>query len=220
MNVAELKRLVTKGEGNQLEFKRKANHPDKIAKELVAFANSRGGVLLIGVDDNGEVVGTKTPVEDLFALQQYLEQSVRPGLSTIWERIPVNNRREVIHIHVLESKMRPHFLLVPYEESIRKVAYVRVKDMSIKASREMVSLMFHSRKPTGVSVRIGEAEQALLQYLDQTPNITLAQAQKLLKTSKRKTAGKLITLVRAGILSIHPTERGDYFALVEEAFIN
>ncbi|MEM7368205.1 MAG: ATP-binding protein [Bacteroidota bacterium] len=218
MEVSELRRWVKQGEGKKLEFKRKANHPDKICRELIAFANSSGGTLLVGVDDNCEVYGTKTPGEDLYALQSYLEQFVKPELPLKWSRIPVTNKREVIQIHVLESKKKPHFLLVPYEETHRKVAFVRVNDMSVKASRTMVSLMFHARKNKAVSVQIGEAEKAILEYLELQPNITLSQAQKLLKTSKRVTSGKLITLVRTGILNIHPTEREDYFQLNEEAF--
>lgn len=219
MKLSELKQWVRQGEGKKLEFKRKANHPNKISRELVAFANSGGGMLLIGVDDNCEIFGTKTPLEDLYALQTFLAQFVTPELPLRWERIPVTNKREVIQIHVLESKKKPHFLLVPYEQTQRKVAFVRVNDMSVKASRTMVSLMFHSRKNQGVSLQIGEGEKALLEYLEIHPNITLSQAQKLLKTSKRVTSGKLISLVRAGILSIHPTEKGDYFRLVEESFI-
>ena len=53
MTFTELKQLVRRGEGQYLEFKKKADHPDKIVREMVAFANSGGGELLLGVDDHG-----------------------------------------------------------------------------------------------------------------------------------------------------------------------
>ncbi|MEQ8573732.1 MAG: ATP-binding protein, partial [Fulvivirga sp.] len=51
MTFQELKRLVSQGESETLEFKRKVAHPEKIVKEIVAFANTKGGKLLIGVSD-------------------------------------------------------------------------------------------------------------------------------------------------------------------------
>ena len=55
--VVHLRRLVSQGEGQHLEFKRKASYPDKIVRELIAFANSQGGTLLVGVDDDKSKIG-------------------------------------------------------------------------------------------------------------------------------------------------------------------
>ncbi|MEZ4686707.1 MAG: ATP-binding protein [Bacteroidia bacterium] len=78
MTLHELKRLVSEGEHQQLEFKRKANHPERIVRELVAFANTDGGILLIGVDDDGGIYGTKRQEGDLHALEQAIEQLYDP----------------------------------------------------------------------------------------------------------------------------------------------
>ena len=59
--VQELKKLVHRGEGSHLEFKRKVAHPDKIIKELIAFANTGGGIMLIGVADDKSIPGLKYP---------------------------------------------------------------------------------------------------------------------------------------------------------------
>ncbi len=64
VHLRELKKLVSEGEGIQLEFKRKASYPEKIVRELIAFANTEGGTLLIGVDDDGSVPGVKYPEEE------------------------------------------------------------------------------------------------------------------------------------------------------------
>jgi predicted HTH transcriptional regulator len=66
----DLRQLVRQGEGQQLEFKLKSNHPDKIMKEVVAFANSEGGKLLIGVADNKELIGLKYPDEDEYIISK------------------------------------------------------------------------------------------------------------------------------------------------------
>jgi predicted HTH transcriptional regulator len=44
MDLKELKTLVKRGEGANLEFKLKASHPEKIVREVVAFANTDGGI--------------------------------------------------------------------------------------------------------------------------------------------------------------------------------
>ena len=49
--------LLLKVEGEQLEFKQQISSQEKIAKTLAAFANSKGGVLLVGVSDQRKIVG-------------------------------------------------------------------------------------------------------------------------------------------------------------------
>lgn len=217
MDISELRRLVRQGEHVQLEFKRKANHPDKIAREIVAFVNTEGGYLLIGVDDDGQIYGTKSAEGDAYELSQYLEKNCYPRIDCTISHVPVNARREVLVMKIAPSNQKPHFVRV--ENGIKsKIAYVRVADMSITASREMVSILRHSRIRKGVKLHIGDLERTLLQYMEEVPQVSLEAAQKRLQISKRRTSTLLILMVRAGLLRIHPTEKGDYYTLAEEAF--
>lgn len=50
-----IKSLISKGEGVDLDFKQEIQNPRKIAKSMVSFANTQGGILLIGVRDNGSI---------------------------------------------------------------------------------------------------------------------------------------------------------------------
>jgi predicted HTH transcriptional regulator len=217
MELSDLRRLVRQGEGQHLEFKRKAHHPDKISRELVAFANSGGGLLLVGVDDDQTIYGVKFPEEDMFALRNYVEQYCQPALLVRWERIRVNERRAVLALHVEPGEARPYFLW-DYGPTERKSAYVRVRDMSIRASRELVSVMRLEQRDQGGALPFGEQERLLLQHLEETTRITLPETQALLRLNKRNTSSMLIRLVRAGLLRIHPTEKGDFFSLRKEAF--
>lgn len=217
MNLPELKRLVRKGEGLQLEFKRKANHPDKISKEIVAFANSSGGILLIGVEDDGEIYGSKTPDEDAYAIRNFVERHCRPRIDMRMQKVPLSAYREVLVIEVKESRRKPHYLKLESEGG-KKSTYIRIEDMSVRASREMVQLLRHEGRKKGVSLVFGEKEKTLLQYFEQLPKITLEEAARLLSISRRHASTLLILMVRAGLLHIHPTREGDYFTLSEEAF--
>ncbi len=217
MDLSALKNWVKQGEHWELEFKRKANHPHKISKELVAFANTRGGALLIGVDDNGEVYGSKTATEDAFAIQHCVETYCLPKIPLNLEYVYVNSRRSVLVIRVKQSRRKPHFLL-ELGGGRKKTAFVRFEDKSVIASREMIQLMRMSRRQKGVSITYGEHERQLLQHFERRPKITLPEVMNLLDLSRRKASTLLILLVRAGLLRIHPTERGDYFTLEEAAF--
>jgi predicted HTH transcriptional regulator len=212
MTLHELKKLVFEGEHQELEFKRKLNHPDRIVRELVAFANTDGGTLLVGVDDDGEIYGTKTPEGDLHALEKALEQYVTPRIRINAAFVRINDRRKVLAIRVKPSRRKPHFL----RQDGKKTAYVRLKDMSMRASREMTEILRPYRR--GVKIAFGEREKRILQHLNETESVTLPEAQKVLSSSKRKTAGLLIQLVRAGLLYIEPTEKEDLYFLAREAF--
>lgn len=212
MTIRELQRLVAEGEHGQLEFKRKANHPDRIVRELVAFANTEGGTLLIGVDDDGTIYGTKTPEGDQFALEKALDEYVRPRFRVKVSFVRINDRRKVLVIQVKSSRRKPHFL----REDGKKVAYVRLRDMSMRASREMTELLRPYRR--GVRIRFGDLEKRIMEYLNNHEQITLPDAQKALAISRRKTADLLIQLVRAGMVRITPTEKDDLYSLADEAF--
>ncbi len=66
MNEVELLDLISQGEGLCLEFKQSfPKNGSDLAKELVAFANSQGGILLMGVSDDSQVLGMAPPVDDV-----------------------------------------------------------------------------------------------------------------------------------------------------------
>ena len=78
MNLKELKTLCNGGEGQYVEFKHKANHPNQIVEEVVGFANSKGGSLLVGVDDNGNTLGLKFAEADAIYLTDYINNNIDP----------------------------------------------------------------------------------------------------------------------------------------------
>ena len=58
-----IKELISQGEGVHLDFKFEISDAQKIARSLVAFANTSGGKLLIGVNDNGVIKGVLSEEE-------------------------------------------------------------------------------------------------------------------------------------------------------------
>ena len=207
----DLQKLVRRGEGLHLEFKRKVAYPDKVIREMIAFANTEGGVLLIGVDDDGSIPGIKYPEEEVMLLRQSLQRYCRPSVSFNESVIPISKKRFVVRYNILTNERRPHFFVRDQEH---KECYVRVKDMSIKASREVHEIVRRSKKKKDIRFTFGDAEKKLMEYLDQKETITLPEFRQLAGLNRFVAAKKLILLVLANVLRIDPTEKGDLYSRV------
>lgn len=216
MTLRELSQLAALGEGPLLEFKRRVPRAQRIAKEVVAFANTNGGRLLLGVDDDGSVVGVRDAEEEEFALRRALREHTEPLVDVSTERVPVTNRRDVLIVHVPESPEKPHFLRGNGQPGPPRTAYVRVEDKSVEASREALRLMREANDPGDVLFEFGEKEQMLMRYLDSYGQITVEQFASLADLPLRAASRRLVLLTRASLLRFHADERQDYFTLAYE----
>ena len=202
--------LVAKGEGDQLEFKRKATHPEKIVREMIAFANSNGGTVLIGVSDDGSVPGVKFPDEELFVVQKAVRKLSRPFINYKNEIISLSAGRYVISLQVLPGKRKPYFLRL---SRWKKGCFIRTNDKSIKASREIQQIIHLKAKQHDVQFTYGEHERKLFRHLDKFKSITLAEFINLTGIGYHRASSILVQLVLANVLKIEPHEKGDQYTL-------
>jgi predicted HTH transcriptional regulator len=215
MNGKELQALLEEGEGFQLEFKRKVSSPAKIARALIGFANSKGGTILFGVDDDKTIVGVeseKTEVEMIeIAGKVHCEPPIEPTIEILSYR-----GMDVIVVTVDESDQKPHSLIDQEDSSDDpdSKVLIRVKDKTVIASKEVVKIL-KSESPDAPPMRIsiGDTERQLLDYLDGNEKITVKELGKLVNISDRRASRLLIQLVRAGVLRIHTHEKEDYYTL-------
>lgn len=208
----QLRKLVAHGEGLTLEFKRKASFPEKIVREMIAFANTKGGILLIGISDDGSIPGLKHPEDDSHVLKLALKKC-KPAIAHIETFIPVGNGRTVIQYEIPESNKKPHALV----NGQRQESFVRVEDKSIQASREMREIIKRSQQKKDIRFHYGEHERLLMQYLDSNANITLKKFSELSGLKKFYASRKLVLLVLSDVLRITPHERGDLYSLAFRA---
>lgn len=212
MNLQELTQLVSLGEGPYIEFKRKVPNPERITKEIIAFANTHGGRLILGVGDSGEIIGVRDAEEEEFALRTALMEHSNPVVGVNTERIPVTNKRDVILVNVPESVKKPHFLVDGKTRNSR-IAYVRVDDMSVEASIEAIRLMRSQKQVQDVVFEFGEKEQILMRYLDRYGRITVDQFASLANVPAQSASHTLVLLTRANVLRLHSDVKSDYFTL-------
>lgn len=220
MTVRELQLLVKEGEHTTLEFKRKVAHPEKIIKEIVAFANTSGGNLLIGVNDDGHLTGLKFPDEDAYMLERAIRQHCRPQIQLQKEYIQLSEKKTIIRYYIPESSQKPHYVQEPAATAskgqngrprLQKRSYFRVLDRSIQASRELREILRRQRKPKDIGFIWGEKEQLLLRYLSEHPSITVKEFAHLAKLSRHQASRTLVLLVLGNVLNIIPAEGEDVF---------
>ena len=111
MNLSELKAQVALGEDSRRQFKRDVTNIDSLAAEMAAFSNSEGGVIYLGVADDGELAGLT--LADVARLNQLIanaaSQHIRSPITVQTENLEVENGRLVIVLTVSKGIDRPYF---------------------------------------------------------------------------------------------------------------
>ncbi|MEA3386348.1 MAG: putative DNA binding domain-containing protein [Thermodesulfobacteriota bacterium] len=107
----ELKKQIFLGEDSRRQFKADVHNADSLAAEMAAFANSEGGVIFIGVADDGSLPGL--PNKDVSRVNQLISntasQHVRSPLTVQTENIPADNNRIIIVLTVPKGIDKPYF---------------------------------------------------------------------------------------------------------------
>ncbi|AMQ55105.1 helix-turn-helix domain-containing protein [Algoriphagus sanaruensis] len=211
MTLQEVKNLALKGEGLKIEFKKKAAFPEKIVREVIALANTQGGDLLIGVDDDGTVSGQRFIEEEIFVMEKAIRELIFPALEVEVFTIKLNEKKGVAVFRIPLSQFRPHYL----KDGEKRQAFIRVEDRSIKASREVWEVLKKSRTPKDTVFRYGQKEEILMKALGEKSQITLTEFSKIAKIPKFLASKTLVKLVVANVLTLHPQESEDFFTLKE-----
>ncbi|HPM47902.1 MAG TPA: putative DNA binding domain-containing protein, partial [bacterium] len=134
MRTEELKRLLSLGENEKVEFKRQYNS-DSAGREICAFLNSKGGFLICGVeDDKGTVAGVNL---NLSKVENELAEHIIPKAPFFFELHDVEGKK-VLVIEVPAGKD------IPY--SFNNDIFIRVRDKTKKADIETIREMVFRRQ--------------------------------------------------------------------------
>jgi len=135
----ELLRLIRGGEDTFLELKVKLSNSEKIGQEIVALANTGGGVIVFGVNDQLRVEG----VDDTESVQDELvricREDVQPPLVPFIDRVAMDNGRRIVALEI-EGRRRPY-------RTRDGRFYVRVGAEKREASREELSALLGEARP-------------------------------------------------------------------------
>jgi ATP-dependent DNA helicase RecG len=131
----DLVEILRRPEGKTLEFKRELSAPDGALKTIVAFANTAGGILLVGVEDRTHHVrGIREPLDLEERLANLISDLIAPRLVPEIEILPWR-RTQVLAVRVFPSPSRPHYLKREGEAS---GVYVRVGSTNRRADTDLI----------------------------------------------------------------------------------
>jgi ATP-dependent DNA helicase RecG len=155
-----LLRLVRGGEDTFLELKVKLSNPEKIAQEIVALANTGGGVIIFGVNDQMRIEGVDDPESVQEELVRICRDEVKPSVMPFIDRIAFDSGRRVVALDV-EGKRRPY-------RTRDGRFYVRIGSEKHEASREELSALMDEARPLrfenvpALGATLADIDEALL----------------------------------------------------------
>ena len=135
----ELLRLIRGGEDTYLELKVKLSNSEKIAQEIVALANTGGGVIVFGVNDQLRVEGVDDPESVQEQLVRICREEIQPPLVPFIDRVAFDNGRRVVALDI-DGKRRPY-------RTRDGRFYLRIGAEKREASREELSALLDETRP-------------------------------------------------------------------------
>lgn len=213
MKYKELLDLIEEGENIQCEFKRKFSTPEKIAREMIAFANTKGGIVLFGVDDDKSIVGVESEKETAELVVDVAKNFCEPSLDVILDYKEVDGK-EIVIASIPESTYKPH-RLQDYKSEMdinTAIVTIRVNDKSVQASKEMIRILRSQTNQAALKKYIlGPIEKTVFEYLNKTERISVKELSNLVNISERRASRALVKMVRANLLMIHTKDNGEEF---------
>ena len=125
-NQDDIKQLIRQGENHAVEFKSSQVHADSLAKEMTAFANSYGGVVLIGVDDEGSIEGLSEDRHWEEWVANISRNNIIPPIMPAYQEVEIGDRK--VGVITVEKGIER-----PYQTS-RSLFLVRVGSTSRTAT--------------------------------------------------------------------------------------
>lgn len=202
--------LIKQGEHQRLDFKFEISDSKKIARTLAAFANTKGGRLLIGVKDNGTIAGVRS-IEEYHMLEAAAQMYCKPEVPFEAKEWNVEGKA------VLEIKI-PKRIGVAHKapnHDGKHMVFIRVDDQNLLANSVLLKVWKKIENKTEIKIEYKEAEKALLNYLKDHEQTTLNKFSKMAKIPRHKAEKILVNFIVLNIIEIIFTEKQTFYALSE-----
>lgn len=139
MEIIEIMKIIAQGEDSKNQFKKNITNSDALAAEMIAFCNTLGGRIIIGVEDDGQITGLSA--DDISRLNQLISntasQNVRPPINPITHNITIEEKL----ILVIDI---PKGLNKPYLDKNGAIWVKNGADKRKATSREEMQRLFQS----------------------------------------------------------------------------
>lgn len=204
--------LIREGENEVLDFKHSITDSKKIARSLVAFANTQGGKLLVGVRDNGSISGI-TSEEEFYMVEAAAHLYCRPEIRFSTETWYIKGKT-VLEITIPKSLQKTYYAR---DKDGKWKVYIRVKDQNLLANRVLIKAWKQRQKKRGTLIRYTDKEKILLDYLSEHSSITFSKFRRIARISPFKAERILINMVVLNLVEIVFTENSTYYTLKQDS---
>lgn len=212
MASGHIQKLISEGEHQMLDFKFEISDCKKIARSLVAFANTDGGRLLIGVKDNGVISGIRSE-EEKHMIQTAAELYCKPEVEFSAKEWNINGKTI---LEVIIPKSRHHKHKAPDHNNIYKV-YVRVKDENIVANSILLKVWKHENEKSFVKITFSEEEKMLLKYLDEHKTVSFDEFLEISHLKRRAAENIFVKFILIGMVKMDMSEKKISFSYCDLA---
>lgn len=207
----ELENLISKGESVQLDFKQTISCQQKIARTIAAFANNKGGKLLVGVKDNGTVIGCDCE-EEMYMLHEAAEHFCEPPVDIYFSVYEMDDDEiTVLEAEIKNSLRKPHFAL---DENNEWQLYMRSNDKTMLASKSTKRMLDTEDDEDELDINnLDSKERFVLEFLSKKELIMAKELSNRLNISLQRANKILIKLMKLGAVLQHKDARGEYYTI-------
>ncbi|MHA7111154.1 AlbA family DNA-binding domain-containing protein [Sunxiuqinia elliptica] len=206
-----LQKLILEGEHQQQDFKYCISDSKKIAKSLVAFANTDGGRLLIGVKDNGNIAGVRSE-EEYYMVESAAKIFSKPPIDFDTRQHFIENKT-VLEVIIESSSNKPHFAK---NDQGKWLAYFRKDDENKLANKVMIEVWKKQKRSQGIFLSYSETERFLLDYLEKNGSISQSAFSRKAQITYREAERVLSDFITLGILEIQADEKNIQYTIAED----
>jgi len=190
-----ISRLIQQGEHQTQDFKYCISDSRKIARSLVAFANTDGGRLLIGVKDNGRIAGVRSD-EEYYMVESAAKMYSNPPINFTTKQHTIEGKT-VLEVIVEPSPEKPHFAR---DDEGKWWAYFRKDDENRLANKVMIEVWKRQKSTDGILINYSEDEKILLDYLEKNEKISVSKYSRIAHLSYKKAEEIIINFRTLNIL--------------------
>lgn len=179
MEALEILNRIKRGEDSRTQFKQTINNAAQAAEEFVAFSNTEGGLLFVGVKKNGEILGLSH--QEIEKINQHISnaasQNMKAPISPFTENVPIEDKT-IIVIHIPKGTNKPYYTnegisyikvgsdkrIAPPEEILRMfqasgriyademiINHTSVNDIDEQVFKEFIYNKFYKRNPGDIT---------------------------------------------------------------------
>jgi len=131
----KIEQFLSLEEGKTLEFKENSLSSQNIAKTIIAFSNTAGGILILGVQDaDKKVIGIENPIKEVERIANIINDCISPKIAPNIDVISYRNKN-LVQVQIYPGANKPYYLK---SAGLPKGAYYRIGSTNREADHTMI----------------------------------------------------------------------------------